>query len=89
MKITGQKVVVKQGYPELIVQTDLGEARIGLEQKLAGRGLLFIEGSLSDKLADIELPADPANGQAALTLRSFTADEELLRLYREFAAQQE
>ena len=36
-------------------------------------------------LPEINLPADESNGQGPLTLSEFTADEAIVRLFREFA----
>ena len=44
MRLDSYDIQEKQGYPTLIVQTELGEMRIGLEQKLADQGLIHVHG---------------------------------------------
>lgn len=81
------RVEVTQGYPLLIVQTDVGEMRIGLEQKFADRGILFAGPAMAGVLPPIKLAGDRENGQAPLTLQGFTRDKEIGRLLEEFRAQ--
>jgi hypothetical protein len=85
MRIDSYVIEVKQGYPTLIVQTEVGEMRVELEQKLAGQGFIHVHGPAAAALPEINLPADESNRQGPLTLRGSTADEEIVRLYREFA----
>ena len=87
MKILESQVETTQGYPLLVVVTDLGEMRLGLEQKLAEKGLLFAGPAMAEVLPPIKLLADKANGQGPLTLLGFTRDKDVLRLWREFEAQ--
>ena len=87
MKIIESRTEVTQGYPLLVVVTDLGELRIGLEQKMTDKGILFAGMDMADVLPVIKLAADPANGQGPLTLRGFTRDKEVLKLFREFEAE--
>lgn len=68
----------------MVVVTDEGELWIPLEQKLAGRGLIFCGAHMEGVLPVIKLAADAANGQGPLTLRGFTRDAEIVRLYEEF-----
>jgi predicted nucleotidyltransferase component of viral defense system len=85
MRIDSHKIVVRQGYPTLVAQTEIGEMRIQLEQKHAERGLIHVHGSAAAVLPPIDLPADESNGQGPLRLEGFTADEQVVQLYREFA----
>lgn len=89
MRIDGQAVEVEQGYPTLILQTEIGEMRIGLEQKLAGRGLIHVDGPLGAGLPPVRLPADKGNGQGPLTLRGFTRDKAVMAAYEVFRAEHE
>jgi hypothetical protein len=89
MRVDSYAIEVKQGYPTLIVQTEVGEMRIGLEQKLADQGLVHVHGQAAAALPVINLLADESNGQGPLTLEGFLADEEIVRLYREFAKERQ
>lgn len=87
MKIERSWVEVRQGYPFLVVETELGRMEIHSEQKLLERyGLVFVGMRFEDVLPEIELPAEPENGQGALTLRGFTADAGIVGLVREWLA---
>jgi hypothetical protein len=86
VNVIENRTEVTQGYPMLIVETDEGQLRIGIEQKLAGRGLIFCGAHMEEVLPPIKLAADPANGQGKLTLRGFTRDAEIVRLYEAFIA---
>lgn len=87
MNVLESRVETTQGHPLLVVVTDLCEMRIGLEQKLAERGLLFAGPDMEGVLPEIKLPGDRANGQAPLTLRGFTREKDVVRLWREFEAE--
>lgn len=86
MRVLESRTEETQGYPRLVVVTDLGELRLGLEQKLADKGILFAGMAMRDVLPPIKLPGDKANGQAPLTLLGFTREKEVVRLWREFEA---
>lgn len=89
MNVIESRTEVTHGYPMLIVETDEGQLRIGIEQKLADRGLIFCGAHMEEVLPSIKLAADPANGQGRLTLRGFTRDAEIVRLYEAFRADSE
>ena len=89
MRIDGQAVEVEQGYPTLVLQTEMGEMRIGLEQKLADRGLIHVDGPVGAGLPPVRLPADKGNGQGPLTLRGFTRDRAVVAAYEAFRVEHE
>lgn len=83
MKILRSEFIVDQGYPILIIETDLGRMWINREQKMwPPYGLIYT--GLEDELPAIELPDDPTIGRAALTLRGFTDDAEVVELFKKF-----
>lgn len=87
MKVLSSHVEVRQEYPFLLVETDLGRMMIGHEQKLLAQyGLVFVGAEFEEVLPEIELPAEPENGQGALTLRGFTAEPAIVELVRAWRA---
>ena len=78
MEIRNPRYVQDQGYSVLEVEINGRLARIFLEQKptLYEAGIIFLGGEFESVL--------PAIVFGSLTLRGFTNDPEILRLYDEF-----
>ncbi len=78
MEITNIRYALNKGYPELILQIDGKEANIPLEQKPTTyeNGLIFLGAEFEETMPEIEFEGT--------TLRGFTNDVEVLRVYKEF-----
>jgi hypothetical protein len=78
MEITNIRYAFNEGYPELLLQIDGKEANIPLEQKPTTyeNGLIFLGADFEETMPEIELEGT--------TLRGFTNDTGVLRVYKEF-----
>lgn len=85
-KVTNPRVIYQQGYPLLLVDIDGETARLGTDQKLplVEQGIIFLGPTFQERVPEIRLPANEAEGRAPLTLRGFTRDERIVELYRAF-----
>lgn len=87
MKILGSRVGRDGVYSYVEIDTEAGTMRLFGEQKLYRRfGLLFAGVEWEDRLPEVAIPANKAEGRGETLLRGFTGDREVAAVFERFLA---